>query len=146
MPASYEKPANAKEGIFKRQNADLISAFNAIAQLYGEDNALQMVKIQPGILAFRKENFAPSLAAFSEVFGEEESKDMVIRNPGLLSVNPKSAAAVDDLTMQLSYVVQYTRPIGNAGPAILLALVCVPAIEGALGLERGAFLNSLFQQ
>ncbi len=65
MPASYQKPDEA-ESIFARKNTELISTFNTIASLYGEEEALKMVKIQPNILAFTKDNFAPSLAAFGE--------------------------------------------------------------------------------
>ncbi|KAL9184353.1 hypothetical protein ACHAXT_002439 [Thalassiosira profunda] len=56
MPASYAE--RAKELSSDRQ-----------------EEALKMVRIQPGVLAFTKENFKPSLEAFGEKFGYEESKD-----------------------------------------------------------------------
>lgn len=142
MPESYSAP-ESKEMLFSVQDDKLKATFNAIAKLYGEDNALQMVKIQPGVLAFNKDNFAASLDAFGEKFGLEEAKDMVMRNPGLLSVKPANAATADDLTMQLSYVVDATRPIGVAGPIGIIALLSVPAIEGALGMSKGELLASL---
>lgn len=139
MPPEYQKPSNAKEGIFARDNSALVSTFNTIASLYGDEEALNMVKITPGVLAFNKDNFAPCLAFFAEKFGAEEAKEMVIRNPGLLSVSPENAEAVDDATMQLSYVVKYTRPIGNLGPFTLIALLSVPAIEAVTGLSLRPF-------
>mmetsp|Transcript_1758 Transcript_1758/g.3772 ORF Transcript_1758/g.3772 Transcript_1758/m.3772 type:complete len:218 (-) Transcript_1758:105-758(-) len=143
MPESYTAPETTKS-LFSRDNTELISAFNVIASLYGEEDALKMVKIEPGVLAFNKDNFGPSLEAFGEKFGLEESKAMIVRNPGLLSVKPASAEAADDLTMQLSYVVDVTRPIGKAGPFIILALLSVPALEGATGVSRGELFGSLF--
>ena len=77
MPPEYEKPSNAKEGIFARDNSALVSTFNTIASLYGDEEALNMVKITPGVLAFNKDNFAPCLAFFAEKFGAEEAKEMV---------------------------------------------------------------------
>lgn len=143
MPDSYEAPEESGS-IFARKNAELSSTFNTIASLYGEENALKMVKIDPAVLAFNKDNFGPSLDAFGENFGLEESKAMILRNPGLLSVKPASAEAADGLTMQLSYVVDVTRPIGAAGPLIIVALLSVPALEAATGVSRGELFSSLF--
>ncbi|KAL7466410.1 hypothetical protein ACHAXS_006712 [Conticribra weissflogii] len=143
MPESYQTTGESK-ALFNFDDTKLRATFNAIAQLYGEENALKMVKIQPGILAFKKENFKQSLENFGEIFGYDEAKDMVLRNPGLLSVNPANAAAADKLTMQLSYVVEFTRPVGKAGPFVLLSLLSVPVIEGSLGLSRGELIASLF--
>ncbi|KAL3783951.1 hypothetical protein ACHAW5_010465 [Stephanodiscus triporus] len=143
MPSSYQAPEDSSKLIFARKEADLVSTFNVIASLYGEDAALMMVKIQPGVLAFNKDNFRPSLEAFSTKFGAEEAREMVIRNPGLLSVKPANAEAADDLTMQLSYVVKVTRPIGALGPFVILGLLSVPAIESATGLSRGDLFASV---
>lgn len=142
MPESYSAP-ESKEMLFSVQDDKLKATFNAIVKLYGEDAALKMVRIQPGVLAFNKDNFAASLDAFAEKFGRDEAKEMVIRNPGLLSVKPANAATADDLTMQLSYVVDVTRPIGAAGPIGLIGLLSIPAIEGALGMTKGELLASL---
>lgn len=144
MPGSYDKPDNSSVSIFERKTTELTSTFNTLATLYGEEDALKMVKIQPGVLAFAKENFGPSLDAFGEVFGYDESIEMVKRNPGLLSVNPGSAAAADGLTMQLSYVIDFTRPIGAAGPTFIVALLLIPALESATGVSRGELFSSLF--
>lgn len=144
MPGSYQKPEDTSESIFARKEADLISVFDAIAYLYGDEEALKMVKIQPGVLAFNKENFGPSLEAFGAKFGAEEARAMVIRNPGLLSVKPTNAEAADDLTMKLSYVVDFTRPIGALGPIVTIGLLTVPAIEGLTGVTRGELFSSLF--
>ena len=117
--------------------------FLEIARLYGSDEALQMTKILPGVLAFDRKNMAQSLDEFTTIFGEEEAKAMVLRNPGLLYVKPENAATSDDLTMQFSYVVAVTRP---AGPVLLygiLALLCVPVIEGVTGVSKADFIASL---
>mmetsp|Transcript_7104 Transcript_7104/g.12429 ORF Transcript_7104/g.12429 Transcript_7104/m.12429 type:complete len:218 (+) Transcript_7104:47-700(+) len=143
MPESYKAP-DEPESIFSRRVADLTASFNTIALLYGEEEALKMVKIQPGVLAFNKDNFGPSLDAFGENFGVEESKEMIIRNPGLLAVKPANARTADDLTMQLSYVVDFTRPIGLYGPGLILSLLSIPALEGVTGVSRGELLSSLF--
>ncbi|KAL7453840.1 hypothetical protein ACHAWC_009130 [Mediolabrus comicus] len=128
----------------EQKNEELASTFNTIASIYGDEAALKMVKIQPSVLAFEKSNFQPSLDAFGETFGYEESKEMVIRNPGLLGSSPASAAGADDLTMQLSYVVAFTRPIGALGPATIIGLLCVPALESALGVGKGELFSALF--
>ena len=143
MPASYTAP-ESKKSIFSRKNEEITATFNAIASIYGDEAALNMVKIQPSVLAFEKENFQPSLDAFGENFGYEESKEMVARNPGLLGSKPIDAASADSLTMQLSYVVQFTRPIGAAGPVLIIGLLCVPALESALGVGKGELLSALF--
>lgn len=143
MPESYQAP-KSKESIFSRKDEEIKSTFNTIASIYGDEEALKMVKIQPSVLAFQKENFQPSLDAFGENFGYEESKAMIIRNPGLLGTKPANAASADNLTMQLSYVVQFTRPIGAVGPVILIGLLCVPALESALGVGKGELLSALF--
>lgn len=54
--------------------------FVAMAKVYGEDQALEMVRALPVALSFNAKNFAPTLTAFAERFGEEESKAMVLRN------------------------------------------------------------------
>ncbi len=144
MPSSYQAAEDSSVNIFARKDAELALAFNTLASIYGDDVALKMVNIQPNILAFNSANFEPSLNAFAEKFGMEESKEMVLRNPGLLSVQPANAAEVDNLTMQLSYVVDITRPIGALGPVILLGLLSVPALESATGVSRGELLSSLF--
>ncbi|KAK1737250.1 hypothetical protein QTG54_012117 [Skeletonema marinoi] len=143
MPESYQAP-KTKTSIFSRENQEIKATFNTIASIYGDEEALKMVKIQPSVLAFQKENFQPSLNAFGENFGYEESKEMIIRNPGLLGANPANAASADNLTMQLSYVIQFTRPIGVVGPAVLIGLLCVPALESALGVGKGELLSALF--
>jgi hypothetical protein len=143
MPSSYQANEDTSENIFARKDTELALAFNTLASIYGDDVALQMVNIQPNVLAFNSANFEPSLNAFAEKFGMEESKAMVLRNPGLLSVKPANAAEVDGLTMQLSYVVDVTRPIGALGPVILFGLLSIPVLEGVTGVSRGELLSSL---
>lgn len=119
------------------------ATFLEIAKLYGSDEALQMTKILPGVLAFDRKNMAQSLEEFTTIFGEEEAKAMVMRNPGLLYVKPENAATSDDLTMQFSYIVSVTRP---AGPVLLygvLGLLCIPVLEGVTGVSKADFIASL---
>lgn len=54
--------------------------FKEMAKVYGEEQALEMVKIMPVSLSFNAKNFAPSLKCYAEEFGLEESKEMVARN------------------------------------------------------------------
>jgi len=120
------------------------TAFVELAKLYGESEALEMTKILPNILAFDYSSFDGALAAFSELFGEDEAKEMVIRNPSLLAVNPTTAATSDDQTMQFSYIVSATRPIGKAGLPSILALLSIPALEQITQFPiRAQLLSSL---
>lgn len=143
MPERYRAPKST-ESIFSRKTEELAATFNTLASIYGDEVALKMVKILPSVLAFKKENFQPSLDAFGETFGYDESKEMVIRNPGLLGSKPADAANADNLTMQLSYVVEFTRPIGALGPVCLIGLLSVPAIESALGVSKGELFSAFF--
>ena len=68
----------------------------------------------------------------------------VLRNPGLLGVRASEAAKASDQTMVFSYIVAATRPIGIAGPIVILSLVMVPVFEGITGVPiRGPFLAAL---
>mmetsp|Transcript_14626 Transcript_14626/g.22169 ORF Transcript_14626/g.22169 Transcript_14626/m.22169 type:complete len:220 (-) Transcript_14626:165-824(-) len=139
-PTFSSKP-NKK--LFDQSVEDKRKTFTEIAKLYGADEALDMTRALPGILAFDQKNFGPSLTEFSTIFGEDEAKAMVMRNPGLLYVKPENAATSDDLTMQFSYIVAITRP---AGPFLLygtLGLLTVPVIEGITGVSKVEFLKSI---
>mmetsp|Transcript_32251 Transcript_32251/g.65472 ORF Transcript_32251/g.65472 Transcript_32251/m.65472 type:complete len:248 (-) Transcript_32251:184-927(-) len=105
------------------------ASFAEIARIYGEEDALTMVKVLPNILAFDSNNFGPALDNFGEIFGYDEAKAMVVRNPGLLGISPENAATSTDQTMQFSYIIAYTRPIGKAGLPAILGLVSIPGIE-----------------
>ena len=113
---------------------DLKSTYVELAKVYGEDVAFQMVKDYPLVLAANRANFQPSLDAFIENFGDEEARAMVARNPGLLFVKPSDAASSEDLTMKMSYIVAYTRPLGPFLLYGLLALLCEPVVEAASGI------------
>merc|ERR1719437_159610 len=119
-------------------------AFTELSRLYGEENALQMTKILPNALAFNYNNFNDSLLAFSNIFGEDEAKEMVLRNPSLLAVSPSTAATSDDQTMQFSYIVSATRPLGKAGLPLLLGLLSIPGLEQVTQVPiRAKFFASL---
>lgn len=87
------------------------TAFNELARLYGDEEALAITKLQPGSLKFRSDNFAPCLDAWTEQFGLENSQAMVRRNPGLLGISPSEASKPAEASMALSYVVAVTRPL-----------------------------------
>jgi len=130
--------------LFDIDDARMRKSFTEIARLYGEENALVMVKALPNILAFDSNNFSPALDAFGEIFGEEEANAMVVRNPGLLAVSPKNAATSSDQTMQFSYIIAYTRPIGKAGLPAILALLSIPGIEKVSNIPiRAQFFAAL---
>jgi len=132
------------KSLFDIDEARQKDAFSELSRLYGEENALQMTKILPNILAFNYKDFNDSLLAFSNIFGEEEAKDMVLRNPSLLAVSPSTAATSDDQTMQFSYIVSATRPVGKAGLPLLVGLLSIPGLEQATDIPiRAKFFASL---
>eukprot|EP00571_Detonula_confervacea_P011169 CAMPEP_0172310672 /NCGR_PEP_ID=MMETSP1058-20130122/12387_1 /TAXON_ID=83371 /ORGANISM="Detonula confervacea, Strain CCMP 353" /LENGTH=194 /DNA_ID=CAMNT_0013023579 /DNA_START=46 /DNA_END=630 /DNA_ORIENTATION=- len=85
--------------------------FNELARLYGDEEALAIVKLEPSALRFPGDNFAPCLDAWTEQFGLEAAQAMVGRNPGLLGVLPKQAREPAEASMALSWVVAVTRPL-----------------------------------
>lgn len=122
---------------------DLQATFTEMSNLYGQSNALDMCKVEPGILAFDRKNFAPTLKIYGDIFGKEEAKGMVQRNPNLLACKPFTAEGAGDETMQMSYVIAFTRPIGNYAIVLLVALLSVPAFEGILNIPIRANFFSL---
>lgn len=118
------------------------ASFDALAKVYGEEEALEMTRIMPIILTFDKQCFAPSFKEWSQIFGADETIDMVLRNPGLLAVRPEDAATATDQTMNFSYIVAYTRPLSKILLPGLLFLIAVPALEAVTGVSiRGALFN-----
>mmetsp|Transcript_27174 Transcript_27174/g.41320 ORF Transcript_27174/g.41320 Transcript_27174/m.41320 type:complete len:195 (-) Transcript_27174:292-876(-) len=87
------------------------TCFNELARLYGDKEALAMVKLQPRLLTFNSQFFAPCLDAWTDQFGLEAAQAMVQRNPGLLGVSPTLAQEPAEASMALSYVVGVTRPL-----------------------------------
>ena len=71
-----------KEGSSKRltdiTEKQASDSFNELARLYGEERAIQMVKISPICLAFDKAQFAGSFTEWSSIFGEEETQEMYV--------------------------------------------------------------------
>jgi hypothetical protein len=123
---------------------EAISNFNAMASVYGEDRAIEMVKISPLCLAFDKKFLGETFNLWAEQFGEEETKDMVLRNPGLLSVRPTLAKKTDGSTMVFSYIVAATRPIGAFGPVFIIFLLLTPLIESVTGIPIRATRDAFF--
>lgn len=128
------KQANPGRRITDMSEKEVANTFNGLAAVYGEERALEMVKLFPICMSFDPKSFAATFAIWKEIFGEEETKDMVSRNPGLLAIQPKDAGNNTDNTMAFSYIVAYTRPIGIYGPLGLLSLLMVPVIEGTTGI------------
>mmetsp|Transcript_16637 Transcript_16637/g.45772 ORF Transcript_16637/g.45772 Transcript_16637/m.45772 type:complete len:225 (-) Transcript_16637:393-1067(-) len=125
---------NSGKRITDRTEKDVAATFNAIASIYGEERAIEMVKIFPICLSFDPDAFSGTFDIWSEIFGEEETQDMVSRNPGLLAIQSKDAGKNTDNTMAFSYIVAATRPIGIFGPVGILGLLSVPVIEGTTGI------------
>jgi hypothetical protein len=121
----------------ERPESYLRDTFTLLANLYGEQQALQMVKDVPICLAFDNKNFEPALAEFSKKFGNQESREMIQRNPGLLAIKATGAggaSTASDQTMIFSYLVAVTRPVG---PILLygtIFLVSYPFIAALFGL------------
>lgn len=143
-----EKDPSARKSFSGITEKQATESFNALAAVYGEERALGMVKLTPIALAFDSSVFAETFAIWAEKWGEEETKEMVARNPGLLSVKPVYAQKSDDSTMTFSYIIAATRPIGLAGPFLIVALILTPLIESVTGIPiketREAFLSNLF--
>lgn len=121
----------------ERDDKTLKASFKTLAKIYGEDNALQMIKDLPIALAFNSKNFGPSLVEFGKIFGEDEARAMVQRNPGLLALRPTGASGadtVDDQTMQFSYIVAATRPAGDFLLYGLIFLLFEPFLEVLTGI------------
>jgi hypothetical protein len=87
----------------------LSTNFNELARLYGDKEALEMVKIMPRVLRFNADNFDPCLESWTEQFGLERAQAMVRRNPGLLGVRPDQTEDADS-SMYGSYFVAAIRP------------------------------------
>jgi hypothetical protein len=133
--ATRSKQYKSKEKWFADiSEKDARAAFQILSKVYGAQNALAMTKAQPLCLSFDRNIFAATLEEYAQIFGREEAIAMVCRNPGLIAVRPAEAAKATGLTMQASYVVAATRPLGSVLLVILLALVMVPAIEGITGI------------
>ena len=95
----------------------LTATFNELARLYGDDEALQMVKVTPRVFKFDRDNFEPCLDSWTEQFGPDAVRGMVSRNPGLLGL-PAWQTENAESSFALSYVIAATRP----GPFSLAAL------------------------
>jgi hypothetical protein len=137
----------AKKGEQRRRLTDISekqcrASFKALAQVYGQDEALEMTRTMPIILSFDNQRFGPSYKEWSRIFGADEAKAMVLRNPGLLAVRPENAATATDQTMNFSYIVAYTRPFSKILLPGLLFLLAVPAMEAVTGVSIRALLFS----
>lgn len=101
--------------------------FNEIARLYGDSEALEMVKICPQTLKFKRENFQPCLDSWEEQFGLEKAQAMVLRNPGLLGIRPEQTDGAES-SMFFSYVVAVTRPL----PKVVAVLGLLAILTGGM--------------
>jgi hypothetical protein len=128
------KSAEMGKTFADRSEKDLKATFQDLAKVFGAEDALQMVKDFPIVLAITRKDLVPVMKAFSATFGEEDAGAMCKRNPGLLFLRPPVAAAADDLTMQFSYIIAFTRPVGPLILVTLLALLCEPGFETFSGI------------
>jgi hypothetical protein len=87
----------------------LITNFNELARLYGDNESLEMVKVVPQVLRFNSGNFEPCLKSWEEQFGLEKAQAMVRRNPSLLAIRPGQTKDADS-SMYGSYLVAALRP------------------------------------
>jgi hypothetical protein len=101
--------------------------FNEMARLYGDEQALQMVKLCPQTLKFKRDNFSRCLDSWEEQFGLDAAKAMVGRNPGLLGIRPEQTDNAE-ASMFFSYVVAVTRPL----PKVIGALGLLAILTGGL--------------
>mmetsp|Transcript_26672 Transcript_26672/g.57865 ORF Transcript_26672/g.57865 Transcript_26672/m.57865 type:complete len:207 (+) Transcript_26672:178-798(+) len=88
-----------------------LTAFEELARLYGEERAVDMVKVQPLALAANSTDFEPAFEVWSETFGPEATQSMVARNPGLLLISSKGAEMDKFGAMGWSYFIWATRPV-----------------------------------
>jgi hypothetical protein len=145
-PTSNRNSSTKSDGkrLFDMDSKQVRANFQELAKVYGAEEALQMTKDLPSILAFDKKLFKPSFVEFGKIFGQEEAKEMVMRNPGLLAVKPADAAKSDDQTMQFSYIIATTRPVGDVLLFGTLGLLMIPAVEGIAGVPfRANLLESI---
>jgi hypothetical protein len=115
--------------LFATSERQARETFNELARLYGDEQALEMIKIQPMALCFTSRNFEPCLEAWTEQFGLEAAQAMVNRNPGLLAVSPTLASKPAEASMALSYVIAITRPSVPKIIALIALLAIVPSLS-----------------
>jgi hypothetical protein len=140
--SSEREAARTGKRLTDISEAEATASFNELAQLYGEDRAIEMCKTMPIILVFDLKQFAGALEQYASIFGEEKAKDMVLRNPGLLAVKASDAATATDQTMNFSYIVAYTRPVGGLLLGGLFLLLSIPLLEGVTGIRVNPFMPS----
>mmetsp|Transcript_50500 Transcript_50500/g.86533 ORF Transcript_50500/g.86533 Transcript_50500/m.86533 type:complete len:251 (+) Transcript_50500:1-753(+) len=140
---------------------DLKVTFKTIAGLYGgDDNALKMVQAVPTTLSYNAANMKLTKAALMTAFcgkfkedgvtplysnsdgspkyTEQDVVEMCMRNPLLIGIRAEgygSAINSQEDTMQLSYVIAATRPIGGLLLATTLLLLITPIIKKSLGMD-----------
>lgn len=122
-PYSFE----GRRAMVTREQAGL--TFNELARLYGDEEALAMVKLEPRVLVFNCDNYAPCLEAWTEQFGLEAAKGMVGRNPNLLAVRPLLAKKPAEDSMFFSYVIAASRPLPKILAAGLLLSIATAGMQ-----------------
>jgi len=136
----------------EKTDKEVISTYQAIAKLYGEENAAKMAKAEVKVLGFDSSGFAATKAAFVGAlcepsedgkpakYTEADVEAMVTRNPLLLNLRATGFGGADttgDETMYASYVIAATRPAGPFLLGGLFLLLATPAIKAALGINDG---------
>jgi len=125
---AYPFSFNNKNSLVTEEQA--ATTFNILARLYGDQEALDIVKIEPRALVFNSDNYAPCLEAWTEQFGLEASQAMVGRNPGLLAVRPALAQKPAEDSMAFSYIFAVARQWPIIFGVGLLLTIAKSGIQG----------------
>ena len=64
---------NKGRRITDQSEEDVAACFNGLAAVYGDERAIEMVKIFPICMSFDYKVFGETFAIWSEIFGEEET-------------------------------------------------------------------------
>jgi hypothetical protein len=111
--------------------------FNALASLVKDDKiALQIVKNVPDVLIISSERCSGNFAVFEGKFGFDGAVGLITRNPNILSVPTVgygSAEIAGPETIALSYVINFTRPVGKVLIFLLLSALLKPLLAPYLG-------------
>ena len=119
--AAYSYKFEGRRAMVTKEKA--ILAFNELARLYGDEEAVAMVKLESRVLVFNSDNYAPCLASWTEQFGLEAAQGMVGRNPNLLAIRPELAVKPAEDCMVFSYIIAASRPLPKIlGAGLLLSI------------------------
>ena len=142
-----------KFGARRRDNpideSRLVSSLRTLADVVGDESALNMALTDPKVLEFRSANFQAVFDAYCANLGEDEALGMVLRNPALMGVPPSGYGGADKAgkdAVVVSYIIAATRPLGGLWLSLLFLVLATPAIEAVTGIDfRASFLPEIFR-